>query len=285
MVTTRGHSNRNNPFNAPAEGGADEVESGVRGTAGDNQVPTPGPTITFNDATMAAFRSMIQQMVREAMPEVAPNQENVAETIRVGAMRTNDIQEREDGASFTSALKTFNAMKPDTYDGSGEPASIHYWFSHIERLLRNVHCSEADKVHIAALKLREEASEWWESSKLSEHPELSWGMFKEKMTNRFFSPAMKDEKLDELFSPKVKGLSVLERAKKFNHLLQYAGPEISSEEQKIRRFHKWMSDTIKPWMVNRHFSTLEEYVDAAYRIEATLNESERRKNSGGKPHH
>ena len=46
-----------------------------------------------------------------------------------------------------------------------------------------------------------------------------------------------------------------------------------------------MSDTIKPWMVNRHFSTLEEYVDTAYRIEATLGEAERKKNGGGKPHH
>ena len=64
-------------------------------------------------------------------------------------------------------------MRPDSYDGTGEPVHISYWFSHLERLLRNITCTKAEKEHIAALQLREGASEWWEISRLSEHPMLS----------------------------------------------------------------------------------------------------------------
>ena len=34
-----------------------------------------------------------------------------------------------------------------------------------------------------------------------------------------------------------------------------------------------MNPSIKPWMVQRNFATLEQYVDAAYRMEVTLDES------------
>ena len=143
----------------------------------------------------------------------------------------------------------------------------------MERLFRNVNCTEAEKVHIASLQLKDVASEWWESTGLADHPELNWSMFKTKMTDRFFSRAMRDEKHKEFLYPKTDGLKVTELAAKFNHLLQYAGPEVSSEEQKIWYFHGWMNPEIKPLMVRHGCSTLEQYVDAAYKIEVTLEES------------
>ena len=60
--------------------------------------------------------------------------------------------------------------------------------------------------------------------------------------------------------------------------MQYAGPEISSEAQKIWYFHEWMSPDIKPLMVHHTCSTLEQYVDAAYKLEVTLEESVKRRN-------
>ena len=96
---------------------------------------------------------------------------------------------------------------------------------------------------------------------------------------------MRDEKQEELLYPKVRGLSVLEKTTKFNNLLHYAGPEVSTEAQKIRHFHKWMSPALKPWMEQREFQTLEQYVDAAYKMENTLVESDRKTHGRGRSHH
>ena len=132
-------------------------------------------------------------------------------------------------------------------------------------------------MHIASLHLKEEASEWWEGTRLADHPGLNWEMFKAKMTDRFFSRAMRDEKHKEFMYPKTEGLKVTELATKFNHLLQYAGSDVTSEEQKIWHFHEWMGPDIKPWMVRHGCSTLEQYMDAAYKVEVTLEESTKKR--------
>ena len=110
-------------------------------------------------------------------------------------------------------------MRTDSYDGTGEPVRITYWFSHMERLLRNVVCTAAEKVYIASLQLKEGASEWWESSGLSEYHQLNWEMFKSKMLDRFFSMTMREEKLKEFLYPKIDRIKVSKMATKFNHLL------------------------------------------------------------------
>ena len=89
---------------------------------------------------------------------------------------------------------------------------------------------------------------------------------------------MRDEKHKEFLYPKNDGLRVTELAAKFNHLLQYAGTDVSSEEQKIWHFHEWMSPDIKPMMLRHGCSTLAQYVDAAYKLEVTLEESTKRRN-------
>ena len=90
---------------------------------------------------------------------------------------------------------------------------------------------------------------------------------------------MREEKHKEFLYPKTDVLKVTELATKFNHLLQYAGQDVSSEEQKIWHFHEWMSPDIKPMMLSHKCSTLEQYVDAAYKLEVTLEESTKRRSS------
>ena len=146
---------------------------------------------------------------------------------------------------YGRVLKTITSLRPDNYDGKGEPVRAAHWFSHMERLFRNVDCTEAEKVQIASLQLKEEASEWWENTGLSDRADLSWAMFKTKMMDRFFSRSMRDEKHKEFMHPEIEGLKVTELVTKFNHLLQYAGSDVTSEEQKIWHFHEWMGPDIK----------------------------------------
>ena len=93
---------------------------------------------------------------------------------------------------------------------------------------------------------------------------------------------MRKEKLKEFLYPQTDGLSVSEIALKFNHLLKYSGPEMAGETQKMEQFHEWMNPQVKPLMVNHACKTLEEYVNLAYKVEVTLEESAKKLKEGSK---
>ena len=236
--------------------------------------------VSMNAETAAAFQAFLAQRAKSGAPQ-STSRDEVNQPSRGGHSKKAKVPYAPD-YQYGRSLKAFLAMKPDSCDGTGEPYKIVYWFSHTERLLRGVKCCEAEKVLIASLQLKEGASEWWESSGLVDLPNLTWAMFKEKMYDRFFSTAMRKEKLKEFLYPQTDGLSVSEIALKFNHLLKYAGPEMASEKQKMEQFHEWMNPQVKPLMVNHACKTLEEYVNLAYKIEVTLEESAKKLKEGSK---
>ena len=84
-------------------------------------------------------------------------------------------------------------MKPNSYDGIDEPYKTVCWFSHVERLLQSIRCSEFERVQLAYLRMKG-FSEWWEISRLDDRLDLSWSKFKDKMYMHFFSTTMRKEK-------------------------------------------------------------------------------------------
>ena len=269
-----------NPTTSAGNSGNNEVHGQDAG----NPPNPPAPNhIALDAATTEGLRDMMFQMIQGLMPtaqtattEVGIQNQAVddeAESIPVVAPDLN--------ANFARALKTFLSMKPDTYDGTGEPIQITFWFTNVEQLLDNITCSESEKVRIAALQLKGGASEWWKASELAKHPQLSWSMFKKKMLDRYFSAAMRKEKEKEFHYPQVEGLKIPEIANKFSHLLQYSGLNITTEEQKIERFFEWLSPEMQPLMVHVKCETLEQYVDAAYRLEVSLEASNKKSKTGG----
>ena len=233
---------------------------------------------TLNVETTATFHAFLAQMEKTNGPQETSLQK-VNQLIREDRRKSVEVPLAPE-YQFSRALKSFLAMKPDSYDGTGEPYKIAYWFTHVERLLRGIGCSETEKVQLASLQLKEGASEWWENSGLVDLPDLTWSMFKDKMYARFFSTAMRKEKLKEFLYPQTEGLTISEIALKFNHLLKYAGPEMSSESQKLEQFHEWMNPQVKPLTVNHSCKTLEEYVNLAFKIEVTLTESAKKMKEG-----
>ena len=295
-TNTRGRPRRNTAAQAQVGGTTNqepETGSGSQNNQGNNAqnnvhpqaeggVPHAAP-IVFDAAAIEAIRQIVTEAIAGIATAGAPpvQAHQVPQAVVDNEESANPVpmvHNDGDGGSYSRAVKTINSMRPDSYDGTGEPVKVSYWFGQMERLFRNVVCTEAEKVHIASLQLKDGASEWWESTGLATHPELNWEMFKTKMTDRFFSRAMREEKRKEFLYPKNHGLKVTELAAKFNHLLHYAGAEVTTEEQKIWHFHEWMNPDIKPMMVRHGCTTLEQYVDAAFEMEVTLEESNKRRN-------
>ena len=132
MVSTR-RGNRNTHDNGPGEGQGDGAESRNRTLVGQTDHNVRG-NIVFDDATMEALRNMMLQTIQSVLPTVQATVPEVEGSIQGEPMETEDTPAipPPQNASFPQALKTFLSMKPDSYDGSGEPVQMAYWFSHIE---------------------------------------------------------------------------------------------------------------------------------------------------------
>ena len=134
--------------------------------------------MVFDAATVAAIRGIVLQAITEVLRPIAPQAQGVpvAPEVPRSEEQGNHVHQGgviRDKGDYGRALKAINSMRPDSYDGKGEPVKVAHWFSHMERLFRNVECTEAEKVHIASLRLKEEASEWWESTGLADSPVLT----------------------------------------------------------------------------------------------------------------
>lgn len=78
------------------------------------------------------------------------------------------------------------------------------------------------------------------------------------MFDRFFSDAMREEKIKEFLYPKIEVMKIPKLATKFNPLLLYAGTKITIKTYKIKHFHEWMSLVVKPLMVHHTCTNLEQ---------------------------
>ena len=148
---------------------------------GESQNPANQPdpkvrrNIVFDEETMETLKNLMLQTIQSVLPAAQNVAPEVEESGHVGNIEVEYPQELPpvQSMNFSRALKTFLSMKPDSYDGTGEPVKIAYWFSHIEQLMENISCTESQKVRIAALHLKEGATEWWKSIGLSRHQKLS----------------------------------------------------------------------------------------------------------------
>ena len=133
-----------------------------------NQPPAPGMQEQL-DANLEMKRFMDEKMAIAVQTALKAAMLNRDET----KVRDSIEQDR-----FYKCLKIFNSLKLDTFDGEGEASKISKWFTHLERLMPNVLCTEIEKVRLASLQLRGIASEWWDSTDLTEWPDLTWRMFR-----------------------------------------------------------------------------------------------------------
>jgi len=253
---------------------AANIQADVGAPPRNEGVPIPPAPVALDAAMVEAIRSV----VAEAIAGLTTQGNQPTPVVPTAQAAISNDYGHAGGGTYNQALKAISSMRPDSYDGTGEPVKVSYWFIHIERLFRNIMCTEAEKVHIASLQLRGGASEWWENTGLANHPGLNWNMFKTKMIDRFFSRAMREEKRKEFLYPDNRGLKVTELAAKFNHLLHYSGPDMMSEEQKIWHLNEWMSADLQALMLRHGCTTLEQYVDAAFQAEVVLEKKESSEN-------
>ena len=62
-------------------------------------------------------------------------------------------------------LERFKALRPEKFDGIGDPWKTKQWLREMELIFDAMECNDQDKRHMAVFQLTFTAVDWWESEK------------------------------------------------------------------------------------------------------------------------
>src|ERR1044071_7682193 len=247
--------------------GSQVAEDSIGSQQNPAEIPIETAGAGIDPRTLTALQQMVTQAVQAAMAQVPPVQ-----VVQPDQNRWPGIEQPVVQAGFSRFMEAVARLKPPTFDGSGEPSAVTFWLNRFEKLLEGIRCPENEKVTIASYYLIDDASDWWDVSRPTDHG-ATWKEFRTKLEDRFFPEALRDAKLHEFKYPENEGLKVQQLAVKFNKLLKYATVVVRNEKDKIKHFHRWLYPEIRPLMARHNCTTLEQFIDECLTMEATIDGS------------
>jgi hypothetical protein len=102
-------------------------------------------------------------------------------------------------ANKTNYLKMFMEQNPPIFLGSETPEYAEDWVFTIEKIFEAIDCPEERKVILATYILREEAKQWWRTTKGLIKGAMDWEGFLEIFMDRFFPEFERELKEKEIY--------------------------------------------------------------------------------------
>ena len=147
------------------------------------------------------------------------------------------------------------------------------WLLKMEKLLRALDCTDAQKVVYATFALQGSAKRWWSGTEqllrmeLGGKTSITWEKFKEVFNETYFPDVVRDQKVRE-FSDLVQGtMTVEEYAAKFVELSHFAPYLILDEPKKVSKFQKGLNDRSRPHIIAFGVGTFTKTVKRAMSLE------------------
>ncbi|XP_075665043.1 uncharacterized protein LOC142634637 [Castanea sativa] len=137
----------------------------------------------------------------------------------------------------------------------------------MEKLLRALRCTDAEKVEYATYTLQGPAERWWRGAECLLSTPITWEKFKEVFNGTYFPDVVRDRKARE-FSDLVQGaMTVEEYAAKFVELSRFAPYLIPDESKKVKKFWEGLDGRIRPLIIASRVDTYTEAVKRAMSLE------------------
>jgi hypothetical protein len=153
--------------------------------------------------------------------------------------------------SYQDFLKT----NPPTFTSSAEPLDAEHWLRVLEQKFLLLMVTNEQKVRFAAQQLLGSASAWWDTFNAMQQVDhrVTWQEFTTAFREYFIPMGVLNRKLSEFLDLKQGNLFVMEYANKFNHLAQYAGTHVDTDEKKRDRFYRGLSCILQKELYTRNY--------------------------------
>jgi hypothetical protein len=129
--------------------------------------------------------------------------------------------------------------------------------------------TDEQKVRFAAQQLLGSASAWWDTfnaMQLVGHP-MTWQEFTTAFREYYILVGVLNRKLSEFLDLKQGSMTVMEYANKFNHLAQYAGTHVDTDEKKRDHFYRDLSCILRKELYTGNYETFGTLMNAAIAME------------------
>ena len=135
--------------------------------------------------------------------------------------------------------------------------------------------ADEQKVRFAAQQLLGSASAWWDTFHAMQQPDHSatWQEFTTTFREFYIPAGVINRKLTEFLELRQGSMTVMDYVNKFNHLAQYAGIHVDTDDKKKDRFFRGLSSILQEKLYMVNYQTFGALMNAAIAMEGFQRES------------
>ena len=171
----------------------------------------------------------------------------------------------EGQSSYQDFLKTH----PPTFTLLDDPLEAEHWLRMLEQKFRLLGVANEQKVHFASQQLLGSAGAWWETflaAELPDHP-ATWQEFSTAFREFFIPAGVIHQKVTEFMELRQGSRTVMEYVTQFNHLAQYAGSQVDTDDKKKDRFFRGLTPALQEKLYLGNYQTFGALMNAAIALE------------------
>ncbi|XP_052210449.1 uncharacterized protein LOC127813488 [Diospyros lotus] len=250
--------------------------------------PTPTDSVAELRQEVSELRGMMASMLRHfeefiahqgragQAPPVAGNEPVLQEN--VSGQTSNPVQQEVepqgmDGNAGSQLVRNFMALRPSKFRGGNDVLVAEEWLMAIEKHLRTIGCTDAQKVQLATYLLRGAAERWWETARLRfRNREPSWAEFRELFNANYFLAWVRSQKTYEFIELTQGNMSVAQYEEEFTSLARFAPELVDTDEKKATKFLRGLRVEIRFQLAGAQFTDYSTLVHRAYIIERERSE-------------
>ncbi|XP_058088883.1 uncharacterized protein LOC131235639 [Magnolia sinica] len=169
-----------------------------------------------------------------------------------------------------SLYERFQRHRPPTFVGTHHPEKAEYWLNRVTKLLRPLHCSEAENVELVSYLFEKEVDLWWESvlRSIPENHMWTWEAFEAHFNKKYIPQLYPHERENEFLRLQQGRMSVTQYENCFTELSLHAFEMmITNEAIKMRRFTAGLKSGIRSKTCCTNLKTYAELVEMSIRVE------------------
>jgi hypothetical protein len=124
-------------------------------------------------------------------------------------------------------------------------------------------------VRFVAQQLLGAASAWWDNFNAAQpvNHHVTWQEFTTAFRQFYIPASLLNRKLNEFLELKQGNMTVMEYVNKFNHLAQYAGTHVDTDEKKMDRFYHGLSCILQEKLYTGGYQTFGAMMNTAIAME------------------
>ncbi|XP_066320264.1 uncharacterized protein [Miscanthus floridulus] len=159
---------------------------------------------------------------------------------------------------------------------TAEPLDVEHWLRILEQKFQLLNVMDEQKVCFAAQQLLGSTSTWQDTFNAMQPMDhhVTWQEFTTAFRQFYISIGLLNRKLSEFLELKQENKTVMEYVNKFNHLAQYAGTHVDTDDKKMDHFNRGLSCILQEKLYTGGYQTFGALMNAVIAMEGLQRDSQ-----------